>query len=156
MKAPCVVLDYLQILRGREREDDIAIIKRAMGSLKDFAIKHDTFVFVIMANNRAANRSGDVTMESGRDSSALEYGADIQLGLAYTYCLKKYGGKSKDDLTPEEMKFLTLKITKGRWGGPGTDVNLYFDGETMSYTQTAGDLIEPIDPQKKAGRKPQK
>ena len=156
MKAPCVVLDYLQIIRGREREDDIAIIKRAMGSLKDFAIRHDTFVFVIMANNRAANKTGDVTMESGRDSSALEYGADIQLGLAYTYCLKKYGNKSKDELTPDEMKFVTLKITKGRWGGPGTDVNLYFDGETMSYTQTADDFLqarEPAKPPKKPTKK---
>ena len=156
MPVPAVVLDYLQIVRGREREDDVAIIKRAMGSLKDFAIRHNTFVFVITANNRASNKSGDVTQESGRDSSALEYGADIQLGLAYTLCMKKYGGKDKDDLTPDEMKFVTLKITKGRWGGPGADVNLYFDGETMTYTQTAPEYLEAMEPQKKAGRRPQK
>lgn len=156
MPVPAVVLDYLQIVRGREREDDVAIIKRAMGSLKDFAIRHNTFVFVIMANNRASNRTGDVTQESGRDSSALEYGADIQLGLAYTLCLKKYGNKSKDELTPDEMKLVTLKITKGRWGGPGADVNLHFDGETMTYTQTAAEFLEAMEPQKKAGRRPQK
>ena len=156
MPVPAVVLDYLQIIRGREREDDVAIIKRAMGSLKDFAIRHNTFVFVIMANNRASNRTGDVTQESGRDSSALEYGADIQLGLAYTLCLKKYGNKSKDELTPEEMKLVTLKITKGRWGGPGADVNLHFDGETMTYTQMAAEFLEEMEPQKKAGRRPQK
>lgn len=156
---PCVVLDYLQIVRGREREDDVAIIKRAMGSLKQFAIKYNTFVFVIMANNRASNRTGDVTQESGRDSSALEYGADMQFGLAYTHCLKKYFGtaaKSKEDLTPEEMKFVTLKITKGRWGGPGTDVNLYFDGETMTFTQIAGEFMqakEPAKPPKKPSKR---
>lgn len=153
--APCIVLDYLQIVRGREREDEAATIKRAMASLKDFAIKHNTFCFVIMANNRASNRSGDVTMESGRDTSALEYGADLQLGLAYTRCLRKYYGdkaKSKDDLTPEEMRNVTLKITKGRWGGPGVDVNLYFDGETMTYTQTTADFLEDVTP-RKAGRK---
>lgn len=155
---PCIVLDYLQIIRGRDREDDTAVIKRAMGSLKGFAIKHNTFVFIIMANNRASNRTGDVTMESGRDSSSLEYGADIQLGLAFTRCLNRAGfdRKSKDELTPEELKFITLKITKGRWGGPGKDVDLYFDGETMTFSQLARDYEEEeaaAQQPRKAGRK---
>lgn len=153
MPAPCVVLDYLQIIAGRDREDEATVIKRAMSSLKHFAIVHDTFVFAITALNRAASTTGNVTMESGRGTSALEYGADLQLGLAYTYCLKKYGGLDKDDLTPEQMRAVTLKITKGRWGGPGQDVNLYFDGETMTFTQTTPDFMEEAEPQKKAGRK---
>lgn len=136
--APCVVVDYLQIIRGREREDDVATIKRAMEQLKDFAIRHNTFCFIVMANNRISNRTGDVTMESGRDSSALEYTADLQLGLAYTKCMKQYGNKNKDELTPEEKRFLTLKITKGRWGGDG-HAHLKFDGATMSYIQLSDD-----------------
>lgn len=153
LPVPCVVLDYLQIVRGREREDDTSVIKRAMESLKAFAIKHKTFVFVIIAHNRGSNRSGDVTQEAGRDTSALEYGADLQLGLAYTLCMKKYGGKAKEDLTPEEMKRVTLKVTKGRWGRPGAEANLSFDGETMTYTQEDNAHDEPI---LKAGRKPER
>ena len=146
MPAPCVVLDYLQIITGRDREDETAVIKRAVGSLKHFAIMHNTFVFAIMALNRSSSSTGNVTMESGRGTSALEYGADIQLGLAFTRCLNRPGyeaKKDKDDLTAEELKFITLKITKGRWGGPGADCDLFFDGETMTITQIARDYEEP-------------
>ena len=45
--APVVVLDYLQIVRGRDREDDSAVIKRAVAALKKYAINHNTIVFVI-------------------------------------------------------------------------------------------------------------
>jgi len=154
--APVVVLDYLQIVRGRDREDDSAVIKRAVAALKKYAINHNTIVFVIIAHNRAANKSGDVTMEAGRDTSALEYSADLQMGLAFSLCLDKYGGKNKDDLTTEEKRQLTLRITKGRFGGSGTDVNLYFNGETMTYTQMAQDFREEEETRRKAGRRPGK
>jgi replicative DNA helicase len=138
--APCVVIDYLQIIGSEDkREEPASIIKRAMSSLKDYAIKHNTIVFVIMANNRESNRSGDVTMESGRDTSAIEYGADLQLGLALTACLKRNGqkAKAKDELTQEERKRVTLKVTKARFANPNAEVDLIFDGETMTYTQVA-------------------
>jgi len=140
--APVVVLDYLQIVKGKDREDDTAVIKRAVSSLKKYAIQHDTVVFLIIAHNRAANQSGIVTQESGRDTSALEYSADLQLGLAFTKCLKRPGQdkKSKEDLTPEEMQFVTLKVTKGRFARPGVEVDLHFNGETMTYTQLVSDF----------------
>lgn len=143
LPAPVVVLDYLQIVTGKDREDDTAVIKRAVASLKRYAIQHNTVVFLIIAHNRAANRSGDVTMEAGRDTSALEYSADLQLGLAYTYCMEKNGGLAKEDLTPEQRCCLTLRVTKARFGGTGTDVDLHFDGETMTYTQTTTRAEEP-------------
>ena len=146
--APLVVLDYLQIVTGKEREDDAAIIKRAVRGLKNYAIRNNTTVFVIIAHNRAANSSGNVTMESGRDTSALEYSADLQLGLAFTRCLKRDGkpGKSLDDLTPEERRFITLKVTKGRFATPGAEVDLYFDGESMTYSQTVPEFAEQDAP----------
>lgn len=141
--APCVILDYLQIVGSADpREDSAAIIKRAMSSLKDYAMRHNTVVFVIMANNREANKSGDVTMESGRDTSALEYGADLQLGLAFTACLKRNGkpGKRREDLTDDERRLVTLKVTKARFANPNAEVDLLFNGETMTYTQRLKDF----------------
>lgn len=146
--APVCVLDYLQLISGQPREDAPTVIKRAVAGFKAYAIKHDTICFVIIAHNRKSNATGSVSMESGRDTSAIEYSADLQLALTFTACLKRDGkaGKDPEDLTPEEKKRVTLRIVKGRFGGIGTDVDLHFDGATMTYTQTAGEFIETNEP----------
>lgn len=142
--APCVVLDYLQLLTGQPREDAAAIIKRAVMLFKGYAVRHNTLVFMIIAHNRNANASGAVSMEAARDTSAIEYSADLQLALTFTKCLKRDGQKAKspDELTPEEKHYITLRVVKGRFGGSGTDVDLYFNGETMTYTQLATEFTE--------------
>lgn len=148
MPAPCVVLDYLQIVSGEPREDAASVIKRAVSGLKEYAVKHNTLVFVIIAHNRASNSTGAVSMESGRDTSALEYSADLQLALTFTKCLKRDGQKRKDpdDLTEDERKEITLRVVKGRFGGMGREVDLHFNGETMTYTQIAKDFLEVDEP----------
>lgn len=94
-KAPIICVDYLQLVatetvsgddkHQRHTPDDaMTTVKKVMKGLKDFAIKNNTVVFVIMANNRGANKTGTTDLESGRDSSAIEYGADIMLGLSYS------------------------------------------------------------------------
>lgn len=142
--APVCVLDYLQLVSGQAREDAATVIKRAVAGLKGYAIKHNTVCFVIIAHNRQANSTGAVSMEAARDTSAIEYSADLQLALTFTACLKRNGQKAKapEELTPEEKHKVTLRIVKGRFGGSGTDVDLYFDGATMTYTQTAAGYTE--------------
>lgn len=140
--APICVLDYLQLVTGKEREDATAAIKRAVFDLKAYAVKHNTLVFIIIAHNRESNKSGTVTMDAGRDTSALEYSADLQLALSFTLCKDEDGKKAKSpsQLTDDEKRFVTLTVTKGRFGGGGKTVDLYFNGETMTYTQTAPKL----------------
>lgn len=161
--APVCVLDYLQLVSGQPREDAATVIKRAVAGLKAYAIKHNSLVFIIIAHNRKSNSSGDVSMESGRDTSAIEYSADLQLALTFTGCLTRDGkkGKAPEDLTPEEQKQITLRIVKGRFGGRGTDVDMRFDGSTMTYTQMAGEFIEykgatPFDEPAKAATQPRR
>jgi len=148
--APLVCIDYLQIIRGREREEDAATIKRAVSCLKNFAIDHNTVVFLIQAHNRATNEKGTATMGSGRDTSAIEYSADLQFALDYTRCLNRPGEdrKTPDALTPEEKQLVTLKVTKGRFAVPGLEVDLHFNGETMTYTQVYddSDTVIPFKP----------
>lgn len=148
--APVCVLDYLQLVTGQPREDAATVIKRAVAGLKSYAVRHNTLVFVIIAHNRASNSSGAVSMESGRDTSALEYSADLQIALTYTLCLDRNDGreiKKPEALTPEEKKQITLKVIKGRFGGAGAEADLLFNGETMTYTQIAkGVFIETHEP----------
>ncbi len=150
-QAPVCVLDYLQLVSGSEREDSAAVIKRSVAGLKAYAIRHNTLVYVIIAHNRESNKTGAVTMEAGRDTSALEYSADLQMALTYTLCMKRQGQKPKppDDLTEDEKKKVTLKITKGRFGGAGKCVDLRFNGETMTYTQIVKDFDSPQPTQKR-------
>lgn len=140
--APLVILDYLQLIGGQPREDGTEVIKRAVAALKGYAIKHNTIAFVIMAHNREANKKGETTMESGRDTSALEYSADLQFGLDFTRCKKRDGHvrKTAIDLTAEDKHFITLKINKARFSQVGREVDLYFNGETMTFTQTANEF----------------
>lgn len=81
--APIVCLDYLQLITGRADEDNIAVIKRTMLTLKQYANDNNTIVFIITANNRDSMRTGESGLNSGRDSSNIEYGADLHLGLEY-------------------------------------------------------------------------
>ena len=137
--APVVVIDYLQLITGDPREDTAAVIKRAMAAFKRYAMQHNTVVFVIIAHNRTSNSSGNVSMESARDTSAIEYSADIQLALTFTQCLERTGqtAKAPEKLSEDEKKNVTLRVTKARFGGRGTDADLYFNGATMTYTQKA-------------------
>lgn len=93
-------------------------------------------------------------MEAARDTSDIEYTADLQMGITYTGCLKEYTRVGKngsytyyrtpDDLSKGEKKFLTVKITKARFGESGVVEHLYFDGATMTFKQIGIDWI-PID-----------
>lgn len=81
--APVVVLDYLHLVTTDTRDDPGEIIKKAVSVLKSYAVKYNTFVLAISANNRTANSSGVISLDSGRDTSAIEYTADYQLSLNY-------------------------------------------------------------------------
>ena len=148
--APLCVLDYLQMITGGEHEDEKNLIKRAVKGLKDYAIRHNTVVFVIIAHNRESNKKGTATMEAGRDTSNLEYSADLQLALSYTKCVYRAPDNKQpskpEHLTEDEKRLITLQVTKGRFGGAGRYADLHFNGETMTYTQVAKDFIEVDEP----------
>lgn len=143
-KAPAVVLDYLQLIEGEAKQEQAEVIKRAVKAMKDYAIRYNTFVFVIMANNRESNKTGKASMDSGRDTSAIEYSADTMLQLAYTASMKRDGGKTlspdqilsieDDDMRIRIKSDVTLRVVKKRNGEPGRSMRFYFDGASSRYT----------------------
>lgn len=96
--APLVCIDYLQLIDGGNR-DTVEGVKEVIFRLKDFAKTQNTVVFLITANNRTSNRTGTADMESGRDTSTIEYSADLFLGLSYTAIedRRKYTYYDKDE-----------------------------------------------------------
>ena len=142
--APAVVLDYLQLIEGEAKQEQAEVIKRAVKAMKDYAIRYNTFVFVIMANNRESNKSGQASMDSGRDTSAIEYSADTMLQLAYTASVRGIKGHKmtpaqilsiEDEETRLRVKSdVTLSVVKKRNGEPGRSMRFYFDGASSRYT----------------------
>ena len=160
--APIVCIDYLQLIDAGER-DAIEGLKRTIYQLKAFAKANNTVVIAISATNRASNKAGTVDLESGRDTSAVEYSGDMMLGLSYTALedRRKFtpedGGKETeytiDDLRrlrreaydrgenpPSVCNEISLKILKNRFGEPERRAKLIFDGRHNLYTMA---YIEP-------------
>ena len=167
-----VVVDYLQLLQGKEK-DAAEVIKAAVKGFKDFAIKHNAVVFLIMAHSRATNESGVATQGAGRDTSAIEYSADIQLALTYKAMLNKKSVQSKQG-TKEVPEFESLSslfakvgelraagytkeaedligwrritITKNRFGVESAFCDLHFEGEHSKFFEKAPKSMEKSSP----------
>ena len=138
--APVVVLDYLQLVQAKERQDPQEAIKAAVKALKDYAIEGHTVACAILAFNRSSNAAGKVTLESGRDTSAIEYSADTLLGLNYTGL--EDGSKdikNLDELQQESPRRVTLKLMKNRMSEAGKKLLLQFDGATSTFTPEANE-----------------
>lgn len=160
-QAPLVCIDYLQLVDSKER-DAIEGMKGVIFKLKDFAKQNNTVVFLITANNRASNKQGTAELESGRDTSTIEYSGDLMLGISYTAIedKRKYQvGEDKNgnpryevyDLEairklkkeayengrpiPSVCNELSVKVLKNRFGDSERRANLIFDGKHSSFMQ---------------------
>lgn len=131
--APAVVVDYLHLIRSGDGLDVQELIKKAVTGLKEYARKYNTFVIGIVAINRSAMKDGRITLESGRDSSNLEYTADYQISLNYTAIDRK-------DIAPDDVQGVAdlqalkrrpmiLRVLKNRFGQPGKYAHVLFDAE---------------------------
>ena len=152
-EAPAVILDYLHLVTGGG-SDVQELIKQTVTTLKGYAIKYNTFVIGIVATNRDSNKGGKITMESGRDSSSIEYTADVQLALNY-YAVDKGEISTTDteqmaQLQQEEWRQMIIRVLKGRFITPGRSARVYFHaaGNTF-YGENdwlpADDMRTPFD-----------
>lgn len=146
--APLVCIDYLQfveydLLGEKERKPDNAeAIKQTLKAFKQFAMKYNTVVILITANNRASNSEGRASMDSARDTSNIEYSGDVMLSLVYTAVEERWTHKtgktdrngndtyavidndyinhvidwtlSENKSYPDIAKRMSLKVVKGR------------------------------------------
>ena len=159
--APVVVLDYLHLVTSGNGDDQTGTIKKTVKALKDYAMKYNTFVFAISAINRTSNASGVVSLDSGRDSSALEYTADIALSLNYVALHNKetlsfvdsIGRKHEKEVAdardPDHMEYLQgenprrmiVQVLKNRLGKTGGKLYLSFDAEKGSFEELVPALL---------------
>lgn len=165
--APLVCIDYLQYVdfddyEGR-KPDTAESIKGTLTEFKKFAMEYSTVVLMIMANNRTSNKEGRASMDSGRDTSNIEYTGDTMLSLTYTAVEDQWkhptGKKDKNGNTVYEVidndyinncidysndsygntpaiaKRLCIKVVKGRGFAPRKSARFIYEGKYASFTE---------------------
>lgn len=128
-KAPVIFIDYLQLLKPQSEHDtDKQAVDKNIMALRQLARDLDTAVIVISSLNRASY-SGGVTLESFKESGAIEYGSDVLLGLQpYNLAAKvesitnesKQKAEAKACISEhksKQIRKLSLPILKNRNGG---------------------------------------
>lgn len=129
-QAPALFVDYLHLITSKKYSEPQEIIKAALASFKEYAIQYNTFVFIIIATNRASNQSGQYTIDSGRDSSALEYTGDYMLALNYTEIdngiIKPTDEAALSELKAGKWRDMTLRVLKHRLGLPGISARMWY------------------------------
>lgn len=148
-KRPLVIVDYLQIISGDKDSNfmsDRAVIDQNIRVLTTMATKKRIPVIAISAFNRNNYRE-EVSMESFKESGAIEYSADVILGMQL-----KGVGNSKFDINKEKIKNprdIEIVILKQRYGKSGNKLefkyypaNDYF--EEVSKEETIGDFFPEL------------
>lgn len=114
---PVVVIDYLQILAPyNERGTDKQNTDKAVMELRRLARQFNIPVIAISSLNRASYRDA-ISMESFKESGAIEYSSDVLIGLQ----LKGAGPKDfdADEAKAKDPREIELKILKNRNGRTG-------------------------------------
>jgi len=135
--APVIVVDYLHLISSKNNIDTQELIKQSVTGLKKYAIDYDTFVISIVATNRNGNSSGRITLESGRDSSNIEYTADYQLSLNYYDIdngnIKPHEVDKISILQRQEERQMIIRVLKGRFVQPGRTANVWFNAASNYF-----------------------
>ena len=128
-----LVVDYLQLMEGRDRESRVQEISEISRALKQLAKELDIPVLALSQLSRAVeSRSPAIPkLADLRESGSIEQDADI---VVFIY------RKSKDktrDCTEDEKHLVELHIEKHR-NGPTGIVSLFFDENKVTFRSIEG------------------
>lgn len=143
---PVVMIDYLQIIPGVDpRMSDKEKTDQNMRRLKILQRELDLVLFVISALNRA-NYLAPISFESFRESSGIEYTADVVWGMQYAiistdqaFAKEKGIGEKRKKIqeakraTPRSIELVCLKNRYGR------------DFTTLFYYYPKYDYFKPAE-----------
>lgn len=138
-ETPILFVDYLQYIRGTTKEDVQATIKRATNFFKEYAIKNNSIVVMLTANNRTSTEEKTkTTFSGGRDSSDIEYSFDYNLQINFAEW-ELQEGEQKEKLRDRatlinlDEKYMTITIHKLRMRKRRRNCNfqLYWKGKHL-------------------------
>ncbi len=110
---PVVFVDYLQVLAPyNDRMSDKQNTDKAVLELRRIARDFKCPVVCISSFNRAsygAGSSGRVSMSDFKESGAIEYSADVLIGLEFAGAGDDYNEKAEKAKDPREIRLVILK-----------------------------------------------
>lgn len=144
--APVVFVDYLQLLAPEDaRDTDKQAVDKNVMALRQAARDLDTCIVAVSSLNRASYAEG-VTLEAFKESGAIEYGADVLLGLqpagmadkvarARAETQKKEAREIVAQHKAQERRTVEVCILKNRNGRlPERPATLDYDALTNTFT----------------------
>lgn len=141
LQIPLIVIDYLQFVRSDKTEEPQSLIKRITRTFKKLSIDFETTFFLLSATARDKTKTGTKSqLDSGRDSSDIEFSSDYCLSLNF------YSWEHETELKPQDRQQLimlnprkmTITIHKNRFGASGQMIDFIFNGETNTFTEDKG------------------
>lgn len=137
--APAIVLDYLHLVTNSRGLDIQELIKQTITGIKNYCIKYDTFAIVIAAISREGAKGGPIRLDSGRDSSNIEYGCDAEISLNYKAIHKKETNPETGsvwtlaELQQQAQREMVLQALKSRFSPPGREEYCLFHAATNRF-----------------------
>lgn len=116
---PVVFVDYVQIIKGNDpRLTDKQAIDQNIVALKRLSREIDIPIFAISSFNRESYRTGKgfVKMSDFKESGAIEYTADVLIGLEFASAGDDYNESKAKAETPRRLNLVTLKNRNGKTG----------------------------------------
>lgn len=147
-EAPALFVDYLQLLApASERMTEKQAVDHNVMDLRHLARDMRVPVFVISSLNRASY-AGGVTIDSFKESGAVEYGADVLLGLqplgmeddlasVAESRQKREANKLMETHKTAPVREVEIKVLKNRHGAlPASPVPLVFDAACSLFMES--------------------
>jgi replicative DNA helicase len=131
----CLIVDYLQLMEGRNTENRVQEIAEITRSLKAVARELNIPVIAISQLSRAVemNKPAIPRLAHLRESGSIEQDADVVI-LIYRKAIDK--NYRTEDLSQDERHVAELHIAKHR-NGPTGMVRLFFNENLVSFKNLA-------------------
>lgn len=136
---PLVIIDYLQILAPySERATDKQNTDKAVMELKRISRDYKVPIIGISSFNRATYKE-KVSMESFKESGAIEYSSDVLIGLQ----LKGVGNKdfNVNEAKRKNPREVELVILKNRNGSTGNKITFKYYPLFNYFTEDKGEAL---------------
>src|SRR5690606_20561311 len=128
-----IMIDYFGYIKREGRRSSYDEYSEIAREIKQMAKRLNCLLFVLTQTNRTGGDGSEpLTMDSARDSGAIEESGDYVFGV-YRPSAKAEVDEEDTRGNPDFYNEYYLQYLKNRWGGVGKDL-LHFEPETKRIT----------------------